>query len=132
MTDDNHQRVRDFLAALERGELPDALVTPDMSAWTLTSGDTDKERFAGGVKVLSAIFGGTLVYHIDALTAEEDRVVAEVRSEGTLISGEAFGNVHVFSFRIRDGRIAHVAEFMNPVAVQEKLVPLLTQLMEPH
>lgn len=129
MTATHHQIVREFFAALSSGKLPDHMLTEDMKAWTLTSGDTDKARFQGGVKLLASIFGGTLEYHIDALTAEEDRVLAEVRSSGTLVNGEDFSNVHVFSFRIYDGRIASVAEFMNPVIVSEKIVPLIQAAM---
>lgn len=125
----HHQLARDFFVAIAAGDLPEYLVTDDMSAWTLTSGDADKARFQGGVKLLASIFGGTLHYTVNALTAEDDRVVAEVHSDGTLINGEAFHNVHVFSFRIRDGRIAWVGEYMNPFVVQEKIVPLLKAAM---
>jgi hypothetical protein len=125
----NRQLVRDFFAAIATGELPDELLTPDMSAWTSTSGISDKARFQGGVKLLAAIFGGTLVYTIDALTAEEDRVAAEVQSRGTLSTGEPYHNIHVFLFRIRDGRIASVAEHMNQFIVREKIVPLLQAAM---
>jgi uncharacterized protein len=125
MTSPNHQLVRDFFAGLSSGNLPAELFAPDMTAWTTTSGTTDKAKFLGGVKVLISIFGGTLRYRIDSLTAEEDRVVAEVRSNGTLVDGEDFHNAHVFIFRIRDGRIAAVVEHMNPIIVREKIVPLI-------
>ena len=125
MTDERIRKlIRDFFDAIARGDLPEELVTPDMTAWTVSSGETEKAKFHGGVKLLASIFDGTLVYEIDALTAEGDRVAAEVRSHGTLNNGEPFGNDHVFLFRIRDGRIARVAEFMNQMTVNEKLMPL--------
>lgn len=129
MTQSNHQLVRDFFAALSTGNLPDELLTPDMTAWTTTSGASDKAHFQGGVKLLASIFSGSLRYSIDSLTAEEDRVAAEVQSRGTLVNGEDFHNTHVFMFRIRDGRIASVAEHMNAFIVREKLVPLLQAAM---
>lgn len=129
MTNESHRLVRDFLKSIAIGKLPENLVTPDMTAWTLTSGESDKERFAGGIKMLAAIFKGTLVYDIDSLTAEENRVVAEVRSKGTLTSGEDFRNVHVFAFTLCDGKISAVREYMNPVVVGEKIVPLMKELM---
>ena len=125
MSPSHHQLVKDFFAAIARGELPETSLTEDMSAWTLTSGDTDQARFRMGVKLLAGLFDGTLHYTIKALTAEDDRVVAETDSHGTLIDGTDFHNVHVFSFRIRDGRIAWVGEYMNPIIVQEKIVPLM-------
>lgn len=125
MTSANHELVRDFFAALSSGSLPSEMLCPDMTAWTTTSGVMDKMKFQGGVKLLGAIFGGSLRYSIDSLTAEDDRVAAEVQSCGTLIDGKDFNNVHVFVFRIHDGRIAEVAEHMNPFIVREKLVPLM-------
>jgi uncharacterized protein len=129
MTQANHLLVRGFFAALGKGQFPDDLLTPDMTLWTVTSGISDKARFQGGVLMLAAIFGGTLVYSIDTLTAEEDRVAAEVQSRGTLINGEPYHNTHVFTFRIREGRIAAVAEYMNQSIVREKIVPLLQATM---
>jgi ketosteroid isomerase-like protein len=121
----NHQLLQDFFAAIARGELPENLVTADMTFWSVNSGSSDKARFLGGIKVLASIFSGTLAYRVDSLTSEDDRAVAEVSSQGTLPSGEAFANTHVFIFRLRDGKIASVAEFMNQFLVREKILPLL-------
>lgn len=129
MNSEKHLLAEQFFAAIAQGELPDSLVTEDMTAWTLTSGDTAKSKFAGGVKALSAVFGGTLTYVIDEVTEQDDRLVAEVHSQGTLINGEAFSNLHVFIFHFRDTRIARVAEYMNPIIVQQKLLPVMQQLM---
>ena len=46
---------------------------------------------------------------MDSLTAEDDRVAAEVRSQGTLVSGEPFANSYVFILRICDGRMSGTA-----------------------
>jgi ketosteroid isomerase-like protein len=129
MSRTNHQLVQDFFTAIAKGELPDNLVTVDMTFWSVNSGSSDRARFHGGVKILASIFGGTLTYIVDSLTAEEARVVAQVRSEGTLNTGEAFQNNHVFIFRLRDGLIASVAEFMNQFVVREKIVPLMQAAM---
>ena len=129
MSQKNHQLVRDFFRALASGSLSEDLLTGDMTAWTLTGGESDKAKVQGGVNLLATIFGGTLSYHIDAITAEQDRAVAEARSTGTLVNGEAFTNSHVFCFRIRDGRIAHVAEYMDPRVVNAQLLPLMKTVM---
>jgi len=130
MSEANKKLAIDFLAAIASGELPASMVTEKMTAWTLMSGETPKEKFAGGVKMLSSIFSGTLNYVTDAITAEGDRVVVEVHSEATLPDGEAFSNVNVFIFQMEEGRVAHVAEYMNPFVVQEKIVPHMQALME--
>jgi len=132
MTHINHALARSFFTALSNGNVPDDLLTSDMTAWTTTSGTTDKARYQGGIKMLATLFSGGLRYTVDSLTAEEDRVAAEVQSRGTLVNGDAFHNVYIFMIRIRDGRIASVAEHFNPAAVQEKIMPLLQAAMSKH
>jgi ketosteroid isomerase-like protein len=129
MTHANHQLAQKFFAALSSGDVPDDLLTADMTAWTTTSGTTDKARYQGGIKLLASIFSGGLAYSVDSLTAEEDRVAAEVQSRGTLLNGDVFHNVYVFLIRIRNGRIASVAEHFNPAPVTEKILPLLQVAM---
>jgi uncharacterized protein len=125
MTRLHHQLVRDFFMALSTGSVSDRFFTDDMTAWTTTSGRSAKEKYLSGVGMLQSLFPRGLTYTVDALTAEEDRVAAEVQSRGTLVNGELFHNVYVFIFRIRDGRIASVAEHFNPQPVREKIIPLL-------
>ena len=125
MTRPNHQLVRDFFTALSSGTLADELLTHDMTVWTTSSGNSAKQKYLAGVAVLQSLFPAGLTYTIDSLTAEEDRVAAEVRSRGTLVNGDTFQIIYVFMFRIRDGRIASVAEHFNPQTVREKIMPLL-------
>ncbi len=131
MSQTNHQLARRFFEALSNGEIPDALLTPDMTAWTTSSGAwSDKARFQYGIKLLASIFNGGLAYTIDSLTAEADRVAAEVQSRGTLLNGEDYHGRYVFMLRVRDGRIASVAEHNDPVPVREKLGPLLKAALQ--
>jgi len=47
----NHQVARDFFEALSTGDVPDSLLTPDMAAWTTSTGAwSDKARFQSGIK----------------------------------------------------------------------------------
>ena len=120
---------RAYFAAVTAGELPDELLTPDMTAWTTTQGTLDKATYQGLIRLLARMCARPLAFTIDALTEEGDRVVAEARSEGVLINGEPYGNTYVFVFRIRDGRIAWIAEHFNALIVQETLIPVMETLM---
>jgi ketosteroid isomerase-like protein len=101
-----------------------------MTAWTTTSGaPSDRARYQGGVKLMASVFNGGCTYTVDSLTADDDRVAAEVHAGGTLSNGEGFANTYVFILRIRDGAIASVAEHFNPKPVVEKLMPLLQEVM---
>jgi uncharacterized protein len=120
---ESHALVRAFFAAVAAGDLPDDLLTPDMTGWTTTQGEMSKAAYQGVIRLLSRITAEPLTFAIDAITAEEDRAVAEVRSSGTLIDGTDYANTYVFAFRLRGGRIARVAEHFNALIVQEKMMP---------
>jgi ketosteroid isomerase-like protein len=126
----SHQLVHDFFAAVTAGDLPDSLLTPDMRGWTTTQGTMGKEEYRRLIRLLAKISARPLTFTIDSITAEEDRAVAEVRSEGTLVNGEEYRNTYVFVFRMRDRRIASVAEHFNALIVQEKMVPLVRTLLK--
>src|SRR5260370_5181329 len=88
MTQTNHQLARRFIEALSKGEIPDALLTPDMTAWTTSSGAwSDKARFQYGIRLLASIFNGALAYTLYSPSAEADPLAAEVQSRWTLITG---------------------------------------------
>jgi ketosteroid isomerase-like protein len=127
MTNANHQIARDFIAALATGVFRDDLLTDDMTGWT-TGGTSDKARFLGAMKIFTGLFS-RLDYKVISLTAEEDRVAAEVHSEGTFLDGEPFQNVHIYLLRIRDGRVAHMTEHMNELIIQEKILPRMMAAM---
>jgi ketosteroid isomerase-like protein len=122
------QLARDFFAALGSGDVPDDLLTDDMTGWT-SNGTLDRATFQGAMKFYVSVFADGPVYTIDSLTAEDDRVAAEVRSSGTLVNGQPFDNTHVYILRIRDGRVAHMAEHMNQLVVRDQIVPLMQAAM---
>ncbi len=130
MTNAVEALARQFFAALSAGHLPDDLLTDDMTAWTTSSGvSCDKARYQGGVQLVGSVFKGGATYEVDSLTAEADRIAAEVHAYGTLVDGQAYENRYVFILRVRDNRIAAVAEHFHPGPVAEKLVPLIQAAM---
>jgi uncharacterized protein len=128
MSHPNHQIARKFFAALFAGDIRDELLAPGMTAWT-TLGPIEKANYQGGVKMLASLFVGGFNHTIDSLTAEEDRVAAEIRSKGTFPDGDTYENFYVFLLRIRDGRIASVAEHFNPDPVVKKILPRIQAAM---
>jgi len=131
MTHPNHQLIREFFAALPGGEVPEHLLAPDMAAWSTLGGDSDKAHYLAMVKTLGMICSPPIRFTIKSLTAEDDRVAAEVESQATLINGEEYRNTYAFFFRIRDGRIASVAEHFNAITVRETFLPAM-QLLAPN
>lgn len=123
-----HDLARAYFAAVTAGELPDRLLTDDFSAWTTGTGPMSKSAYQDAIRLLARLCKTPIQFTIDAITAEEDRVLAEARSRTTLTNGEPYANTYVFSFRIREGRIAWIGEHMNLAIVHEKLVPLMAEL----
>jgi ketosteroid isomerase-like protein len=122
---DSERIVRAFFDAVTAGELPDAMLTEDMTAWTTTQGQMSKQAYQGVIRILRKISSVPLTFIVDSVTAEEDRICAELHSHGVLINGETYENTYFFAFRVRDGRIAHVSEHFNALIVQEKMMPLV-------
>jgi len=125
-----YQLVHDFFDAVTAGELPDDLLTEDMTGWITTGGTMDKASYQGLIRVLAKMCAEPIRFTVDSITAEEDRAVAEVRSTATLVNGEPYAMTYVYVFRIRDGRIASVAEHYNALISEEKLIPLMKEMQQ--
>jgi len=121
--------VRDFFDAVTAGELPDEMLAPDMTAWTTTQGEMDKASYQKVIRLLRQMSKVPLTFVIDSVTAEDDRIVAELHSVGgVLTNDETYENTYVFVFRVKDGKISSVAEHFNALIVQEKLMPMVAEL----
>ena len=128
MTHPNYALAEAYLAAVTAGDLPDSLLTDDMTAWLTTQGPISKAAYQDAIRLFARMAQSPIRFTVDALTAQDDRVVIETHSQATLINGEEYGNTYVFSIRVRDGRIAWIAEHFNPLIAQEKLFPLIASL----
>jgi len=61
---------------------------------------------------------GNLVITVDELIGEGERVVALGRGESTTIHGLPYNNDYAFVFRVRDGLITEVIEYLDTVLVE--------------
>jgi len=57
--------------------------------------------------------GGGIAFTVHALTAEGDRVAAEVESYAPLVNGKVYNNHYHMLFEIRDGKVAIVKEYAD-------------------
>jgi uncharacterized protein len=130
MSHPNYAVAEAYLAAVMAGDLPDSLLTDDMTAWLTTQGPISKAAYQGAIRLFARMAQSPIRFTVDAMTAQDDRVVIEAHSQATLINGEAYGNTYVFSIRVRDGRIAWIAEHFNALIAQEKLFPLAASLRQ--
>ncbi len=61
---------------------------------------------------------GNLVVTVNELIGEGERVVALGRGKAMTIHGLAYDNDYAFVFRVRDGRIVEVLEFLDTALVE--------------
>lgn len=130
MTEAVHALVARFFADLGAGALADEMFTEDATAWTLTTkAESPAAHYRRGTKALASLFPEGLVYTVQSITAEAGRAAAEVTAHGVLSNGKAYDNHYVMLFRLRDGRIAALAEYFDPKPVDELIMPLLMAAM---
>lgn len=135
MIEENKTLVRRYFAALERfdlealGELMDPSLrfrcaggTGAVDSVVFHSPDELIEDLRENVRVLYAEDPG-LDPEILNLTAEADRVAAEVRIRGrSLQTGEVYDNLYAFLFWIRDGRFVEIHEHLDTQYVAQTLL----------
>ncbi len=128
----NKQAVRDFFRLFEDGRIDEAfaMTTPDFLGWS-GSGDT-----AAGVTMTAAelapiekgfmqYFDGPLKIILGTMTAEDDRVVAEMETYGKLKNGREYNNCYSQHFVFRDGNIFRWREYYNTQLVETVVGDLL-------
>ena len=125
----NKDLVRDYFRRVSAGD-PDVheMLSPDITWWVPQSsplGGTHEGKEA----VLALMGSGVDLYdadtpmeiEIEQLVAEGDTVCAQLVISATTASGEPYRNHYHFVFRIRDGGIVAVKEYVDTLYVQEKL-----------
>ncbi len=135
MIEDNKTLVRAYFAALDRFDLEALAAMMDPGLRFRCAGGTGAEDsvvfhspgeliadLRENVRVLYAEDPG-LDPEILSLTAEADRVAAEVRIRGRSIqTGEVYDNLYAFFFWIRDGRFVEIHEHLDTQYVSQKLL----------
>ena len=130
MTQVNRALIRRFIAAMSEGAIGADLVTEDFHVWIVGSEQmADRESYVQGIALLPRVFPDKLQFAIKSLTAEEDRVIAEFSGLGTTRGGEVYRNDYLYLFRIRDGKVCFLAEWLNLDAMRGVLIPAMQEVL---
>lgn len=119
----NKETVRRYFQAVEQGDMDTivALLDENVSFWVPPS-LPDGVEFCGKAMVLKLFTESVGLYdasaglcvEIHSLTADEDRVAAELVIRGkAAVGGGSYENWYHFLFRIREGRIVAVREHLD-------------------
>jgi uncharacterized protein len=123
----NKQRVRDFFAILNRGDVTALLQTYasdgclETMGRTLISGRYSRTQIEAAAGQIFAVFPRGITFTIDAMTAEGERVAVEAHSAGQHVSGRLYTNEYHFLFVFRAGQVQLLREYMDSERVTEVL-----------
>ena len=118
---ENKQLVRDFFDAGNRGDIESCLgyLTDDI-VWTNMGSTRVSGTYVGKASLvtglLQPVFGqlkAGIASTIDNLIAEGEFVVAQSRGKAETIDGTPYNNSYCHIFRIVEGRIAEVTEYLD-------------------
>jgi uncharacterized protein len=126
---DNKQLLQGIFAALAEGDgrpLVDAMA--EDFRWTIAGASSWSRVYDGKTVVLAELFAllrarlappiRTIAHRI---VAEDDIVVIEARGNNATRDGERYENTYCFVFRVVDGRLAEVTEYMDTALAEQAL-----------
>ena len=100
----------------------------DDFSWTVTGTTKWSKKYAGKAVVLSELFGtlssrmnGRIKTIPDRFIAEDDHVVVEAHGSNTTKSGKPYNNRYCFVFRVSDGKLKEVTEYLDTELVSSTL-----------
>ncbi|NKI15854.1 SnoaL-like domain-containing protein [Spongiibacter sp. KMU-166] len=130
MSDKNKKIVTDFIQAMGNGDIEaiQTLLAHDVEAVTmgssLISGSRGYDELIAGAAMFKQITATGIDFEIQHLTAEENRVSAEVKGRSELVSGAHYNNDYHFLIFIRDDKIIKIKEYVDTKLVDAVLAPL--------
>lgn len=129
MTETNKQIVQNYLRAMRSGDpvLPE-LLTDDVTWWVPPSSPLGGLR-EGKARVLELMASGIGLYdmsvpfaiEVEAMIAEGDAVAVQLTLCARTAKGAPYRNHYHFAFRLRDGRICAVKEYVDTLYAQRLL-----------
>ncbi|HWG88680.1 MAG TPA: nuclear transport factor 2 family protein [Candidatus Acidoferrales bacterium] len=100
----------------------------DDFSWTVTGTTKWSKKYAGKSVVLGELFGtltsrmdGRIKTIADRFIGEDDLVVVEAHGSNTTKSGKPYNNRYCFVFRVSEGKLKEVTEYLDTELVSSAL-----------
>ena len=120
-----------FLRNIGRGGIGRGFYADNLTAWSPLMGTITLEEYLPKLQAVSEVWERPLEVTIDTVTAQDDRVVLQARSNGKLYDGREYANTYLFLVEFdEEDRIRHVREYFDPDPVREILRPAVMRWRE--
>jgi uncharacterized protein len=119
----NIELLKEYLGALQNSDVEKmaSMLAPDATYWispgTAFSGTHDKASFLALLPGLIEAQSQPINLEYGDITAQDDRVAIVACGHMPLKAGGSYDNVYHWLFTFRNGKIVHVKEFFDALAV---------------
>ncbi|WP_340314914.1 nuclear transport factor 2 family protein [Rhizorhabdus argentea] len=128
---ENKDLIRRFVASYEKGDIEGRLeMMHDDVVWWTTGGDLfpyagarNKIEYAATSRAVAAKVKNSFRLEIVGMVAEDDCVAMEAKGHGATPAALPYNNLYHFLFKIRDGKISEVKEYMDTLYAKTILFP---------
>jgi len=128
---DNKKLLQHIFAELAKGNsrpLVDNMA--DDFSWTITGTTEWSKKYEGKLAVVNELFGSLQAKLTPPITtiaqrfiADEDCVAVEARGKNTTKDGTPYNNSYCFVFRLADGKLRELTEYLDTELVSSALGP---------
>ena len=125
--EENKALVREYFRRMQAGEPTVAEMMDDEITWWVPQSSELGGTHRGKAKVLELMGKGVDLYQlpmkilVEEMVAERDWVCVQLVVEAKTAAGRPYRNDYHFAFRIRDGRIGAVREYVDTQYAKELL-----------
>jgi len=126
---ENKKLLQHVFAELAKGNSsPLVEAMDDDFSWTITGATPWSRKYSGKQAVLKELFGALRAKLAPPITttahriiAEDDYVVVEARGKNTTHDGVPYNNTYCYVFRVEDGRLLEITEYLDTELVTSAL-----------
>lgn len=125
MIEKNKEAAINYLKALVDGDvaLMDSVLTEDFDAVDRNSakigGWRSREEVIAFAAAVPDLFQERLRFEYESVTAEDDRVICQVKGFSKLADGRQYNNQYIYFFYMRDGKIRHMDGYYDSKLADE-------------
>lgn len=127
MSEKNKELAVTYLKALVDGDeslmssvLADDFVADDRNTANI-GGRRSREEVLAFTAAVPSLFKERLRFEYESVTAEEDRVICQVKGYSRLPDGSDYNNQYIYLFHVRDGKLRHMDGYYDSKLADDRV-----------